>query len=285
MKLLTHVFPTVILAGVVSVSAAMGHPESLLAQARAAIGGAVAQQAVTSLELRGTHIRHVAGRTLQTSWQAFWEAPDKFVQVATQHSRRGAVATTRRSGFNGDAGINHVASDLPVPTMPQADPDQMIPHFKRELSRLLVPLLASVTPLEHTFPHAVDGADGAIVTFNRPDGTPMRLFLDPATSLPSIVTWMAYPIIVSSTTTVVTSRDGRPAPGQTTARPMPPLLPGPPSRVEHVMTLSDYRTDKGVRWPRRMTITVDGATVEELRLSGWTVNPKINPRRFAVPPR
>jgi hypothetical protein len=65
---------------------------------------------------------------------------------------------------------------------------------------------------------------------------------------------------------------------------MPPQPPGRPSRVEHVMTLSDYRTDKGVRWPRRMTLTVDGATVEELRLSGWAVNPEINPRIFAVPP-
>jgi hypothetical protein len=52
--------------------------------------------------------------------------------------------------------------------------------------------------------------------------------------------------------------------------------------VEYRMSFTDYRDNKGIRWPRRLTITIDGEKHEEIRVSRYTVNSKINPRTFAV---
>jgi hypothetical protein len=286
MKLVMRICSVMVVAAAsvsLAASSTMGDPETLLARVRAAIGGAVAQQTVTSLELRGTHIRNVAGRTIESDWRASWEAPDKFVQVVTQSIGVGSMGMTRRYGFNGRSGINQTTSDLPMPAMPPSNPDGLVPYFKQDLANLLVPLLASVAPLAEAFPHSAVAADTNTVTFHSADASPLQLSLDPDTSLPSLVTWMAFPVMtVSSTTTMMTTRDGRPAPGQPMTAPMPPMPAGPPSKVEHQMTLSDYRTDKGVTWPRRLTISVGGTTTEEYRIGGWTINPTINPRTFAV---
>jgi len=64
--------------------------------------------------------------------------------------------------------------------------------------------------------------------------------------------------------------------------PPPPMVAGGPNKVLHELTLTDYRTDKGVTWPRRITVTVGGAPWETVRISRYEVNPKINPRTFQV---
>src|SRR5687768_6034930 len=92
-------------------------PASWLSQARSAMGGAVAQEAVTSFTLRGTLRRHLGGRAVEFGWEASWEAPDKFVQTETQSFTMGPMgtrSTTRRTGFNGDRGIEQMVSDLPM---------------------------------------------------------------------------------------------------------------------------------------------------------------------------
>ena len=71
-----------------------GHdPVAWLAQARSAMGGAVAQEAVTSFTLRGTLHRHLGGRVVDFMWEASWEAPDKFVQTETQSFSMGPMGT------------------------------------------------------------------------------------------------------------------------------------------------------------------------------------------------
>lgn len=292
-------------AGVGAVSVSAADPVMWLSQARTAIGGQVATEAVASLRIRGSKRRHLGGG-VDFSWEAFWEAPDKFLQVETQTQTMGpmgTMSTTRRFGFNGDDEISHTISDLPMPPMPQNKPNARVPRHKRELTQLLLPLLASGNPLAGVAPYTVVAADSSVpqrpglnlVTFAAPDGAQMHLWLDATTHLPSVLSWMDFPIATSTTftTMTVTSTVRVPA-GQVPPRNMPmppPILPpppsaapggGPPAKVPWEMKLTDYRTDKGVTWPRRMTVTMGTATWEEMRISRYEVNPKINPRTFEV---
>lgn len=305
MNLLTRSLAVCVCAAVTTVSASAGDPVMWLSQARAAIGGEVAAESVTSLRIRGAKRRHIANG-VDFSWEAVWEAPDKFVQTDTQTQTMGpmgSMTSTRRSGFNGDQEIEEYISDLPRPPMPRNKPNALVPRHIQELSHLLLPLLASVGPLADIAPYSVADADASVparpglnlVTLVAPDGAQLHLWLDATTHLPSVLSWMDFPILTTSTTstmTVTTTTRG-PA-GQVPPRtmPMPPPMPpppaavaggGPPAKVAWELALTDYRTDKGVTWPRRITITMAGAVWEELRINRYEINPKINARTFEVP--
>lgn len=306
MNLLVRSLVLSVSAGVAAVSASAGDPVTWLSEARAAIGGPVATETVTSLRIRGSRRLYVGGG-VDFSWEASWEAPDKFLQTETQTmpmGPMGTMSTTRRFGFNGDDEIAQTISDLPMPPMPQNKPNALVPKHKRALTQLLLPLLASHNPLAGVAPLTVVAADSSVparpglnlVAFAMPDGSQMHFWLDATTHLPSALSWMDFPIRTSSamTTMTVTTTTRVPA-GQVPARTMPPpMMPpppsaapgsqtgGPPVKVAWEMTLSDYRTDKGVTWPRRITVTMGTETWEELRISRYEVNPKINPRTFQV---
>lgn len=293
MKLIVCGAAVMVCACVAFVSAGQADPAAWLAQARAALGGAVAQEAVTSLTMRGSLRRHVGGRVIEFGWEASWEAPDKFIQVETQAGPMGAGPTVRRSGFNGARGIRQFTSALPMPPMPESDPDALVPRHRRELSRFLLALLASVPPVSALVPHTLVDTDPAhlqtpdavVVTLEGPDQERLRLALDPVTRRPASVSWVDHQVVVFSTTSTVTvPGSGRMPPGQPPPppMPMPARPPGVPPRVEYQMALTDYREDKGIAWPRRFTVTMGGEVWEEFRISGYTVNPKLNPRTFEV---
>ena len=291
-------------ASVVTVSASSGDPAQWLAQARAAMGGDVAKESVTSLRIRGSKARHLGGHTVDMSWEMFWEGPDKFVQVDTQNIQMGpmgGMTTIRRSGFAGDQEIAHVISDLPSPPSPRNKPNALVPMHKRALAQLLLPLLASVDPLAGAAAFTVVPADAAVaprpgfnlVALAAPDGAQWHLWLDATTHLPAALSWMDTPITFATVTSTVTMTTTERVPaGQVPSRAMPmapPMLPPPPmvaggpDKVLYELTLTDYRTDKGVTWPRRITVTMGGTTWEAFRISRYEVNPKINPRTFQVP--
>lgn len=290
-------------AGALTLSASIADPTLWMSQARTAIGGEVAQGTVASLRIRGTKTRYVGGRDTQFSWETFWESPDKFVQVDTQHIQvgpTGSMTHTHRGGFAGDQEISETISDFAAPPIPRNKPNALVPMHKRALAQMLLPLLASVDPLNGVAPFAVVPADPSVspraghnlVTFAAPDGAHWHLWLDATTHLPAALSWVDSPIVTSSaiTTMTVTTTVRVPA-GQAPPTMMPPpILPPPPTvtsntgsaKVPYEMVLSDYRTDKGVTWPRRIVVTMDGVRWEELRVNRYDVNAKINARTFEV---
>jgi len=302
MNLLTRGVAAVVSAGLVSLSASSADPPLWLSQARTAIGGDVATGTVTALRIRGSKRRHLGSHAVDFSWETYWQAPDKFVQVDTQNMSMGpmgSMSTTRRTGFNGDQEIEHILSDMPIPQARRA-PNALVPMHKRALAQLLLPLLASVDPLAGVAPFTVVAPDPSVapragfdlVALAAPDGAHWHLWLDATTHLPAALSWMDNAIVSTSmiTTMSVTTTVRVPA-GQVPPRTMlPPMSPPPqalapsggPARVPYELTLTDYRTDKGVTWPRRITVTMDGAPWEELRVNRYDVNPKINTRTFEV---
>lgn len=303
MNQLIRAFVVCLCSGAAVVSASAVDPATWLSQARTAIGGDVATESVTSLRIRGSKRREVAGG-LDMSWEASWEAPDKFLQVETQTQTMGpmgSVSTTRRNGFNGGEEIAETMSDLPMPTMPQTKPNAGVPRHQRALTQLLLPLLASTTPLAGVTPLMIVEPDSSVlprpglnlVALATPDGTQMHLWLDATTHLPSVLSWMDYPVRMTSTfsTMTVTTIERVPS-GQSPPRnPMPPIMPPPPStqaaagpsvKVLWEMRLTDYRTEKGLTYPRRITFVMGSEKWEEVRISRYEVNAKINPKTFQV---
>lgn len=45
---------------------------------------------------------------------------------------------------------------------------------------------------------------------------------------------------------------------------------------------SEFKTQNGVNWPRRIQIMYGRQVSEETRLGSYRINPRINPRRFVV---
>jgi hypothetical protein len=52
--------------------------------------------------------------------------------------------------------------------------------------------------------------------------------------------------------------------------------------IEYQLSLTDYRTDNGLTWPRRLTLVANGKSIEETRVSKYEINPKIKASVFAV---
>jgi hypothetical protein len=283
-------------AGAVAVAASGSDPSTWLSQARAAMGGEVAAETITSLRIRASLRRTVGARPTDSSWTLSWQAPDKFVIEEVQGMDMGPMGTlsvTRRNGFNGDQRIHEMRSDIPLPPPPASPlPDaEIVFRQKHMLARVLAALLASPGVIPGTFalsdsastPALFSPPGSHVVTMRDDGGHTLRLALDGQTWLPAMVSWIGRPIVSFSTTgTAVVSSRGD------VIRATPPItLPsGDPtagmSDVEYRMALTEYKLDKGVQWPRRITTTIADQPYEVLRVNRYEVNPTINPRTFAV---
>lgn len=295
MKLLVRGLAVSLCAGVAAVSASASDPVTWLSQARTAIGGEVATEAVTSLRVRGSIRRNIGSIATDSSWTMSWQSPDKFVIEQVQGMDMGPMGTrsvTRRNGFNGDQRIHETVSDIPFPPMPASPVPEakIVLGHKHSAARLLLALLASPNvvaayPLSDRAPEpALFSPPGSnVVTMAGPDGERMRLALDAQTHLPAVVSWMGRPVVSFSTTStaVVSSR------GDVIRSTPPGTLPsGDPTAgmadVEYRMALTEYKLDKGVQWPRRLTTTIGDQAFEAVRVNRYEINPKISARTFEV---
>jgi hypothetical protein len=271
-------------AGLAVVSAAQADPQLWLDDARAAMGGAAIQN-VSSLRIQGTWRRTIDGFGMDGAVNIYWQAPDRFVREEEQTMVMGT--RTRRNGFNGDRRISETISPNPLPAIPSALPEAVVVgRLRQELARLLLPLTASASPLPATHPLTIAAAEQSggdrIIVFRGPDGSTTRLTLDAGTQLPSAVAWTGRPVAmrVSRSVVAVPGRPGGPA--------VPLPAPTPPAGdptigmadVEYRMTLTDYRAESGITWPRRITTTIDDKPYEEIRVRRYHINPDINERTF-----
>ena len=50
--------------------------------------------------------------------------------------------------------------------------------------------------------------------------------------------------------------------------------------VEHAITFDQFKTDKGLTWPRRVTKTIDGKKSDEMNVTKFRINPKFGKDAF-----
>jgi hypothetical protein len=249
---------------------------SFLADARQAMGGDAALDAVRSFRMTGatTPGNAPVNRSLEIAYQA----PDKFVRVDTDHPSVGvpsggaitlARTFTTRTGLNGLESILERLADgrlLPSPTgASRMTPDLVAKRKAAELwsgrhvaTKFLFPLFAtssSINPLQFTtlgratvqgkLTDVVEGRDAAEST--------VRLYLDVGSHLPAMVSWSSRPLYASD------------------------LVP----ERSFKMTLGDYKTQDGLTWPTRFTITLDDARMEDLRVRKLEINFPFKDSMFA----
>jgi hypothetical protein len=303
----------------------------VLAGARLALGGEKLA-ALRTLAGSGRTLRTGPnGNTTENEFELALELPDKY-RLRTALAALGNMSIYRNSGFNGGQVIEdidrppnlsggHVVIRVAGPGGSSTDAEKMTPEQKAEADRLrllankkefarltLGLFAASLTafPLEFAYAGQAESADGRadVVDVKGEGGFAVRLFLDVATHLPLMVSWMdKEPIILQmgpggasvgggGTTTVVRSIQGGGSgapggpPAKMTKEEMEKLQKDLDARraeaeakrrtVEFRIYYSDYQSVGGVQLPHRIQRAIDGKTTEELIFDSFKVNGKID---------
>jgi hypothetical protein len=283
--------------------------ETLVMSARQALGGEAALAGVTSLTINGSLTQRLSQITTSASYESSWQAPDKFLRISRRTTGGPMSFTiTDYDGFNGDAAIHDVvAPDAPVPvTIPGPQPrtpEEAAAARARSLDAMRSKFFEAVIPLFVIPPGAwrlevsfagkavLDKAQIDVVDIKRADGKIYRLLLDEQTHLPLRLLWKAKPIVMMSTTSRSTSQvTVRPTPGgMEVLSPLPdPVMPNLPAGdptaglpyVQWEMAIRDYKVSDGLNWPRRLTTSYGGQEWEDLRISRYRLNPKIDMKIF-----
>jgi hypothetical protein len=276
---------------------------TVFAAAHQALGGVAPLSSVQRFTATGTLTRYVGPRPSASAIEIYFVAGDKFTQVTrmTNQTPFGSFEVTRTWGFNGNQTFSRTAApgapfpvDMPPPPPANAaDAVRRNNANHREFARLAAALFVSSSwdPYAVSFAAAGTaswpGGAAEIVEATGPDGWKFRIFFDPSTHLPVRVTWMAKPLVVAATSTVVTTqvtRGGRPMGPPQGAMPMPSLPAGDPTigmaDVEWETVFSDHRPTNGLAWPHRMVTSYEGKVFEDVKIERFQINPTIDPKVF-----
>ena len=274
-----------------STPAQPGDATRVLAEMRQALGGDAAIAAIRTFSVDGSESRSLGGQASTAGVAFYAELPGKFVKVrrvatpfATDH--------VHASGFNGDARVWRWMSSIPEPPNPydatpalRAEGDRKaVLSGKQEFARLAVALigLAAVYPMDPTYDgqQRLDGRAVDVLRLTAPDGYTARLFVDAATRLPAMISWMDFPHFVMTVTSTETVSNG-----EVVARTPPQFPPaGDPTAgqplVERRLYFSDFKLADGLNWPHRLKEVVNGEVSTETRLGKFKINTKLDPKRF-----
>ena len=289
-----HDVATVLLAALVSGSLSINLAAqdaakgvALLAEARKAIGGEDRLRAVKALDVKGDFKRMAGQTTIEGELQVRIELPDKMRRDEDLSLPGGGPAIIRtealngttvwdensggggffvRPGRGGDAGRGAPGGRANI------DPAQLEEVQRRarqtELARFLLGWLLTV-----------DGPVTWIATAEAPDGkadvlevTPaagpvLRVFLDQSSHMPLMITWQGpAPQMV-----LAGRRGGRGNRGADADGPPAPRQAAPPATLQ--VTLGDYKTVNGIRFPHLMTRGANDRTIEEWTIDSYRINP------------
>jgi hypothetical protein len=283
---------------------------NVLAEMRKALGGSKLEE-VKGLTLEGPFRREMGPRQIEGTMALTLVGPDK-MHKSEDNEFPGGMSVERIQALNGDTSWTDIQNrggmggavqimmrDGP-PGAPGSDPaaaeQRRTNMFRSEMQRWMFALLAQ-TPGEVIYAGVAESPDGKADTLEIKDvrGHVVRLFVDQETHLPLMLAYQEIrPRIMMAGGPGGRGRRGRGpgpdgpgapgAPGSGTGggpggrpdpeemrRRMESMPPPPPSAMQ--MRFDEYDTVDGVKLPRRIAISADGAPVEE-----WTVEKiKVNP--------
>jgi hypothetical protein len=299
MKLFGAAFALVLVTGAVSAQD-QAKGAALLADARKALGGDDRLQAVKTLDVRGDFKRAAGQNTIEGALQIRLERPDKLRRDEDTSLPGGGPAIVRTEVLNGqtvwdentggrgfggggggfrgggrDGGFGRGGGGQPGGRQggdaaqgrggrAALDPAQIEEALRRarqaDLTRLLlVWLLATDAPV--TWVGTAEAPDGKadVLEIASPNQPAIRLFLDVSTHTPLMITWQG------------------PAAGRR-GGPSTALGAGGPATLQ--MTLSDYKSVNGIRFPHLITRGTSEQTVEEWIIDSYRVNPSFRSNVF-----
>lgn len=314
----------IVIAGLASQALVVGQGadvNKVLAMVRDALGGDKKLASVKTITATGTSTK-VNGDTSGApgDYELAIELPDKFVKkevVATI----GQNVIARTSGFNGEGVID--ATDTP-PAMPgqlfvrlgpgsappgtQVTPEQAeamrksaLASAHEEFARFTLGMFATsfpAFPLEFAYAGQAESPDGQadVVAVTGAGDFAAKLFIDGATHLPLMLSWMAKePLRVTSTngpggtsTQVVQFGGGHsltPEQRDQLMKDMQDQMKDADAKrrtVEYRVYYADYQDVGGIKLPFRIQRSIDGKPSEQVTLEKIKINPKIDPKTFEV---
>ena len=105
------------------------------------------------------------------------------------------------------------------------------------------------------------------------NGVPTRLFLEPSTHLPLMITWSGQPSRGGDLGNRASGRRNAPRGGG----PAPAAAPGQATLELH---MADYKTVNGIKLPHLITRGTEGITQEELKVKSFKINPNFKSDTF-----
>jgi hypothetical protein len=290
----------------------------IISEARAALGGEERLAGLKTFSATGQSTRVVGERaTPAADIEITFELPDKFIRKDPMGPGGGVIRT---SGFNGDRLIE--AMDTPpnmagrvifrtgpggMPGMEQtpeqkAESDRrLLLQARHEFARLGLGMLLSspAYPLEFSYVGQAEAPEGTadVLEVTGEGGFTARLFIDSASRLPLMLSWMAREPL----TMMGMAGSQGPGGGAVTMRGGGGGAPATPEErekmlkemqekakeaearlriVEYRIFYGDYREVSGILVPFRIQRSVDGKPMEELAFDRVRINSKMDPRKF-----
>jgi hypothetical protein len=190
---------------------------------------------------------------------------------------------------------------------PPPDPRKArVTTLKQDFAKLTLGLFAASFPsypLTFSLVGQAEAPQGRadVIEARGPDAFVLKLFVNSETHLPIMVSWT-----VPATNAVLTV-PGKPAPANLAPGTIVVEVPAPPEAsapkeeqdryakdvmelrrkalaeklVEHRLYYADYRDiGNGLRFPFRLRRAIAGETTEETNFDGFSINKRIDPRRF-----
>jgi hypothetical protein len=328
MKRVMHTAIVSVIAAQVLVIGQGNDVARVLADVRRALGGEEKLAAVRTLSAEGTNTRSLPDGTSRGSrFEMAFELPDKFVKKEAIGMINGA-AIARTSGFNGDVAID--VTDMPpqfagghsimvrpgggttggaaaTPEQQQQMRSAALQSSRREFARLVLGMLGTsmqAYPLEFTYAGLAESPDGKadVLEVRHTDGFTAKIFIDAASRLPLMLSWMdKEPLAMSPVTMTREGVQGSGGGGMQVVRggsagsmskeDIDRMMREQQERikeaearrriVEYRMFYADYKAVDGVKLPTRIQRMIAGQPVDELELGRIRVNPRLDAKTFA----
>lgn len=267
---------------------------AVLSDMRTALGGDAVLDAVRTFSIQGTATRTINGRGRPNDLEILAILPDHYLEIRRDHGSPGPidVRVTYYNGFRPGATIRRTDANItfpppPGPNTPEAAAERErvgALHIRQEWARLALILFGrafDVYPLDFT--HVGLAQDGGrtyeIVDAKSADGYAMRLAVDQQTHLPAVLSWIARSEVLVTTTSTVVTRNGEAVNRRDDAPPPVPASPSPMTMRK--LVISDYTTEDGLTWPRKLAETSPVAS-QDIAVRRIRINPDIGPRRFDI---
>jgi hypothetical protein len=234
-----NILVVALVAGPALVLGQAGDVNKVLADMRAALGGADKVAAVKTLTAVGKSARtNSQGATTEGDVEFAMELPDKYV-ARTVIANLGTMSVYRNAGFNGNGVINEVENppnlsggggtvifrtaggpapgQTATPEQKAATDQRMLMAAKKDFARMTVGMFGSsyeAFPLEFSYAGQADAPEGKahVIAVKGADGFDAKLFVDAKTNLPLMLSWSdKEPMAVTQNV----NRGGGPGGGQT----------------------------------------------------------------------
>jgi hypothetical protein len=216
MRKLMNVLVVTLVAGPALVLGQAGDVNKVLADMRAALGGADKVAAVKTLTAVGKTARtNSQGNTTEGELELAMELPDKYVARSVV-ANLGSMSIYRNAGFNGSGIINEVENppnlsggggqimfrtaggpgpgQTATPEQKAAADARLLMSAKKDFARMTVGMFGSsyeAFPLEFSYAGQADAPEGKahVIAVKGADNFDAKLFIDAKTNLPLMLSW------------------------------------------------------------------------------------------------